>query len=88
MAKKVDIHNHTELFMAVLNGLTNGLEITFTKDNVDKDDDWLNLRTYPEITAKFTKAKSGIWWVAFDEDERTMLEDCPNSFLRSIYKNL
>ena len=88
MAKKVDIYNHVELFMAVLNGLTNGLEITFTKDNVDKEDDWLNLRTYPEITAKFTKTKSGIWWVTFDGDERMMLENCPNSFLRSIYKNL
>ena len=77
-----------DIFSKIIAKLTDGLSITFTKDNVAEGDTWLNLRTYPQIVATFHKDNWGVWSVDFDGYEERLLEKIPDSFLRSIYKNL
>ncbi len=72
----------------VLNKLTEGMSITFTKDNVAEGDDFLILGCgYDQCTVTF-KRPSDLWWVCFDNDEPMLLEDCPDSFYCSILKNI
>ena len=75
-----------DIFVKVIKKLKDGLSITFTKDNVAEGDDWLNLRTYEKIVCTFHWY--GLWYADFDGEELTLLEKVPDSFLRSIYKNL
>lgn len=63
------------------------LKITFTPDNVAVGDDFLIFSACKEITCTFTRTGSGIILVWFDRDEPMLLENCPNSFFRSIIKN-
>jgi hypothetical protein len=59
------------------------LQLTFTEENSVEGcgEDFLNFRTYPEITCTF-----GGGMVEFDCAEPLPLEDCPMSFLESIVK--
>lgn len=75
------------LFEKVLRKLKNGTEIIFTKDNVSKADDFLIFSAYDKIKCTFKQSGSGLWWVWFDGDEPMLLENVPESFLRSILEN-
>ncbi len=77
-----------ELFSTVLNKLKEGMSITFTKDNVADGDRFLILGCgYDSCTVTF-KRPCDLWWVCFDNDEPMLLEDCSDSFYRSILKNI
>lgn len=77
-----------DLFCEVLKKLKDGINITFTKDNIAEGDDFLILGCgYDSCTVTF-KHPSDLWWVLFDNDEPMLLENVPDSFLRSILKNI
>lgn len=61
------------------------LKITFTPDNVAEGDRFLIFSAYKSITCTFITSCPIL--VLFDCDEPMLLEDCPDSFLRSIIKN-
>ena len=76
------------LFSQVLGKLYEGLSITFTTKNIAPGDDFLILGYgYDQCKVSFKRPRD-LWWVFFDNDEPMLLEDCPDSFLRSILKNL
>ena len=74
------------LFSKVLDAIYDGMQITFTPDNVADGDNFLIFSAYDSITATF-HTKSVPYWVEFDEDEPILLENCPDSFYESIIKN-
>ena len=77
-----------DLFTKVLSKIRDGMSITFTKDNVADCDRFLLLGCgYDSCTVTF-KRPSDLWWICFDNDEPMLLEDAPDSFYRSILKNL
>ena len=76
------------LFSEVLHKLDDGMEITFTPDNVAEDDDFLIFSAYKQIKCTFKRSGSGLLWVWFDNDDPMLLEDCPDSFYESIHLNL
>ena len=83
-----------DLFDKVLNGIygyykKNGkyLKITFTPKNVAEGDRFLIFSAYKETTCTF-KWRGDLLAVYFDNDEPMLLEECPDSFYRSILKNL
>ena len=76
------------LFSEVLSKLKDGLTITFTKDIVADGDRFLILGCgYDSCNVTF-KQPHELWWVYFDNDEPMLLENVPDSFLRSILKNI
>ena len=75
-----------DLFGQVLTKIQDGMTITFTKDNVAYGDDFLIFSAYKSCTITFRCF--GLWYVLFDNDEPMLLEDVPDSFLRSILKNI
>ncbi len=77
-----------QLFGQVLSQLKEGMSITFTRNNIADGDDFLILGCgYDSCTVTF-KRPGDLWWVCFDNDEPVLLENCPDSFLRSIIKNI
>ena len=76
-----------DLFCEVLKKLKEGMTITFTKDNIAEGDDFLVFSAAKSITIAF-KQPNDLWWVLFDNDEPMLLENVPDSFLRSILKNI
>lgn len=76
------------LFGVVLSKIKDGMTIVFTKDNIDKDDNFLIFSAYKEIKVWFRRYSSGIVKVFFSCDEPMLLEDCPQSFYKSILKNI
>ena len=77
-----------DLFERVLSNIKDGMEITFSKENVAQGDRFLILYGDRKIKVKFNRQGWGIWYVVFDGDERMKLEDCPESFYKSILKNI
>ena len=75
-----------DLFREVLGKLKDGMEITFTPKNVAYGDNFLIFSAYKKI--KVTFKNFGLWYVLFDGDEPMLLENCPDSFLESILKNI
>ena len=76
------------LFSQVLGKVREGQTITFTKGNIAPGDNFLILgRGYDKCVVSFHRPRD-LWWVCFDNDEPMLLENCPDSFLRSILKNL
>lgn len=75
------------LFSKVLDAIHDGMQITFTPDNVAVGDDFLNLHTYEKITCTFHTSHVP-FVVDFDGDEPWLLEECPESFFRSILLNV
>lgn len=73
------------IFTKVLKVLKDGMEITFTADNVAPGDNFLLFGYYKSCTCTFRN--HGLWYVYFDNDEPMLLENCPESFYRSIIKN-
>ena len=77
----------TDLFSQVLDVIHDGMRITFTADNVAFGDDFLIFSAHrPSQTITF-HTKSTPYWIDFNGVEPMRLEDCPDSFLRSIIKN-
>ena len=74
------------LFSQVLEAIYDGMQITFTPDNVADGDNFLIFSAYDSITATFHTNRVP-YWVEFDEDEPILLENCPDSFYESIIKN-
>lgn len=76
------------LFQKVLEGLRDGLSITFNRSNIAFGDDFLIFNeAHPEITVTFRRP-GDLWWMYFDCDEPMLLEDAPTEFLESICRNL
>lgn len=76
-----------DLFSEVLGKIKDGMKITFTKDNVAYGDDFLIFSYCEKQTVTF-HTKSVPYWIEFDGDEPMLLENVPNSFLRSILQNI
>ena len=76
-----------DYFGEVLRQLREGMVITFTKENIAEGDDFLIFSASDSITVTF-KQPNDLWWVLFDGDEPMLLENVPDSFLRSILKNI
>ena len=78
----------SNLYFKVLDSIHDGMRIVFTPDNVADGDDFLifSNANNNRITATFHMT-SVPFIVEFDCDEPMRLEDCPDSFLRSIIKN-
>lgn len=75
-------------FAKLLAYLKDGTEITFTTENIADGDDFLILYPNRPCTCTFKRSPWGVWYVYFDGDEPMLLEDCPESFYRSILKNI
>lgn len=76
-----------DLFSKVLMKIEDGMTITFTKNNIAEGDDFLIFSASKSIAVTF-KQPNDLWWVLFDGDEPMLLENVPDSFLRSILKNI
>lgn len=75
------------LFDEVLDAIHDGMQITFTPDNVAYGDDFLIFNKYrPSQTITFHTNRVP-YWIDFDGDEPMRLEDCPDSFFESILLN-
>ena len=75
-----------DLFSQVLDVIRDGMQITFTPDNVAYGDRFLIFSTYKSCTITF-HTKSVPFWIDFDGGEPMLLEDCPESFFESILLN-
>lgn len=82
-----------DLFDEVLNvfrnveyGYKNGIDLTFTPENVAFGDHFLIFSAYKSCTCHFWRTNSGIIYVDFDGDEPMLLEVCPDTFYESIIK--
>jgi hypothetical protein len=76
------------LFGEVLSKIKDGITFTFTASNIAEWDDFLIFNDNKEKTIITIHTKSVPYWVEFSNDEPILLEDCPDSFLRSILKNI
>ena len=76
------------LFSEVISKIKDGMEITFTPKNVERDDDFLIFNEPTDKTTVKFHTNRVPYWVEFSNDEPIRLEDCPSSFLRSILKNI
>ena len=77
-----------KLFSQVLGKIKDGTTITFTQGNVAEGDDFLIFNNDQEQTTITIHTNRVPYWIEFSNDEPIRLEDCPDSFLRSILKNL
>jgi hypothetical protein len=77
-----------DLFSAVLDGVKDGMKITFPPKNVAFGDDFLIFNKYRRKQTITFHTKSVPSWIEFDGDEPMLLEDVPTSFLESILKNI
>ena len=76
------------LFRKVLDAIHDGMQITFTEQNVAEGDNFLIFNNDEERTTITLHTKSVPYWVEFSNDEPILLENCPDSFFRSILKNI
>ena len=76
------------LFGEVLSKIKDGITFTFSVDNIAEGDDFLIFNDNKEKTIITIHTKFVPYWVEFSNDEPILLEDCPDSFLRSILKNI
>ena len=74
------------LYGEVIRKVTDGTQITFTKDNVAKEDNFLIFSAYDKCVVTFHMRKVP-YWLEFSNDEPMLLEEVPETFLRSILKN-
>ncbi len=77
-----------ELASEVMGKIKDGMKITFTKDNIAEGDNFLILgHGFDSCTVTFHTNRVP-YWIGFDNDEPMLLEEVPDSFLRSILKNV
>jgi len=78
-----------DLFGKILEKITDGMTIVFTPDNIAEGDDFLLFGSWRKsVTVSFRYSSSGLVRCYFDGNEPMLLEDTPESFWRSIEKNL
>ena len=75
------------LFSKVLDAIHDGMQITFTPDNVAVGDTFLIFSAYKSCTVTFHTNRVP-YWLDFDGGEPMLLENCPDSFFRSILLNV
>lgn len=78
-----------QLFSLLLKKLTDGTRIVFTDKNISSGDRFLLFGSWrKEIICTFKRRSDGVWKVLFDCDEPILLENCPETFFRSILLNI
>lgn len=79
-----------ELFISVLAKIRTmiGKSITLTREDVASGDTFLIFSAYDSHTITFKRRYDGVIVLLLDNDEPMLLEDCPDSFLRTLIKNL
>lgn len=79
-----------ELFLSVLAKIRTmiGKSITLTKEDVASGDTFLIFSAYDSHTITFKRRYDGVIVLLLDNDDSILLEDCPDSFLRTLIKNL
>jgi hypothetical protein len=79
-----------ELFLSVLAKIRTmiGKSITLTREDVASGDTFLIFSAYDSHTITFKRRYDGVIVLLFDNDDSILLEDCPDSFLRTLIKNL
>lgn len=80
--------SNEDLFGQVLDKIYDGLKITFTPKNVAYGDRFLLFNSYRRKQTITFHTNSVPYWIDFDGDEPMLLEDCPDSFYRSILQNV
>lgn len=76
------------LFTKVLGKLKEGMSITFCQNNIAEGDGFLILGCGRDQVKVTFRRPGDLWWVCFEGDEPMLLEDCPDSFFRSILNNI
>ena len=75
-------------FCQLLDKIKNGMKITLSEKDVAEGDDFLIFNN-PEETQTITIHTNRVpFWLEFDKDEPMRLEDCPESFYRTLLKNI
>ena len=75
-------------FCQLLDKIKDGMKITLTEKDVAEGDDFLIFNN-PEETQTITIHTYRVpFWLEFDKDEPMRLEDCPESFYRTLLKNI
>ena len=79
-----------ELFISVLAKIRTmiGKSITLTREDVASGDTFLIFSAYDSHTITFKRRYDGVIVLLLDNDDSILLEDCPDSFLRTLIKNL
>lgn len=79
-----------ELFLSVLAKIRTmiGKSITLTREDVASGDTFLIFSAYDSHTITFKRRYDGVIVLLFNNDDPILLEDCPDSFLRTLIKNL
>ena len=79
-----------DLFGAVLDKVYPmiGKSITLTRKDIAEGDNFLLFSAYDSHTITFKKRYDGVIVLAFDNDSPILLENCPDSFFRTLIKNL
>jgi hypothetical protein len=79
-----------ELFLNVLSKVHTmiGKSITLTRENVALGDTFLIFSAYDSHTITFKRRYDGVIVLLFNNDDPILLEDCPDSFLHTLIKNL
>lgn len=65
-----------------------GKSITLTREDIASGDTFLIFSAYESHTITFKRRYDGVIVLLLDNDEPILLEDCPDSFLRTLIKNL
>ena len=65
-----------------------GKSITLTKEDIASGDTFLIFSAYDSHTITFKRRYDGVIVLLLDNDERILLEDCPDSFFYTLIKNL
>ena len=79
-----------ELFLSVLAKIRTmiGKSITLTREDVASGDTFLIFSAYDSHPITFKRRYDGVIVLLLDNDDSILLEDCPDSFLRTLIKNL
>lgn len=81
-----------DLFGKVLNKIYGMIDksITLTEKDLHPTDHFLLLgkNTSESCTITFKRTNSGLIMLLFDNDEPILLENCPESFYKTLLKNL
>ena len=79
-----------DLFVEVLNKVSPmvGKSITLTPNDIVAGDRFLIFSAYDSHTITFKKRYDGVIVLLFDHDDSILLEECPDSFLKTLNKNL
>ena len=79
-----------DLFADVLKKISPmvGKSITLTPNDIVAGDRFLIFSAYDSHTITFKKRYDGVIVLLFDHDNPILLEECPDSFLKTLNKNL